>query len=50
MQFWMILIKIVDKADYAGGELLWRVAELIEDETRLLAKAIRAAVDRGALG
>lgn len=46
----MIRIKIVGKAEYSGGELLWRVAELIEDETRLFAKAIRAAVDRGALG
>lgn len=42
--------QFVGKADYSGGVLLWRVAELIEDEARLFAKAIRAAVDGAAAG
>lgn len=42
--------QFVGKADYSGGELLWRVAELIEDQTRLFAKAIRAVVDGGVAG
>lgn len=42
--------QFVGKADYSGGELLWWVAELIEEKARMFAKAIRAAVDGGAAG